>query len=578
MFRIALRFVLLDAVVCTLICGLPVLAQQPTGTALISGRVVVAATGTPLKSAQVVLAKEHPTEQDVKAGEYRGYHATTDIEGRFTLKDVKPGTYRLAVHKNGYVDQSYKAPGSVAASPLTLTAGKDLPDVLFRLVAAGVITGRVVNEDGEPVVGVQMQALVRAASLPRRVADFRSLKLETAPVTVAVTNDLGEYRLHGLAPGDYLVSASDTGIGDMAEVLLAGHGGISFEAGYESQSPYAPMYFPGTADLGQAQPITLKGGDEARANFVLRPVKMVSVSGRVLNGRRPVQGAFVSLSSDSADIFSTMTHQAQTEPDGRFTITNVPPGHYTASATIVNSDEGQRQLTGGQANIDVGDTDVTGIDLLLVRGVKLSGRVVSENPGAVKLSDIYLAFTSISRDQDSLATAEVNKEGVFTTSTDLPPGTYRVQVGGLPDGWYLRSVRAGTQEVINSGLTVTRGAQPPLELVIALGAAQITGKVLFGDKPVGGATVWIASESSQVSEPTTASADQNGDFVVKNLRPGKYRLVAFIEADSPWSFTDSQLTDESSSDATSNEVVTVRAGEKQSIVLRMASVLRDQVR
>ena len=161
--------------------------------------------------------------------------STTDVGGRFEIKGIDPGNYRLRVMRNGFVTQEYgqKTPNDAGAI-LSLRAGQDLKDLLFRLVPSAVISGRIEDEDGSPLPWVRVSAL--------RETYLRGRRRLVSEVTV-VTNDLGEYRLFGLRPGRYFILA----------IYKPGQRLEPVEAVDDSVEPrksgYVPTYYPGSPDL-----------------------------------------------------------------------------------------------------------------------------------------------------------------------------------------------------------------------------------------------------------------------------------------------------------------------------------------
>jgi hypothetical protein len=119
--------------------------QHPASLCVVSGRVVTAAEGNPLKSARVSLVAS-----DLES-KTRPYPATTDSDGHFLLKDIVPGRYRFVATRSGFVDQHYQAKGTDNGVLLSLKSGETVSDVLFRMTVSGVITGRVTNEEGEAI-------------------------------------------------------------------------------------------------------------------------------------------------------------------------------------------------------------------------------------------------------------------------------------------------------------------------------------------------------------------------------------------------------------------------------------------
>ena len=164
---------------------------RPTGCS-VSGMVVKLQGSVPLPSSTVRLQSvdDHA----------RTFSGVTDAGGRFMVNAIDPGRYRLRVIRNGYITQEYgqrtpNDPGAIVA----LSPGQDLEELLFRLLPSAVVSGRIQNENGEPLAWVRVSAL--------RATYLRGKRTLSSEVTV-VTNDLGEYRLFGLRPGRYFISAT----------------------------------------------------------------------------------------------------------------------------------------------------------------------------------------------------------------------------------------------------------------------------------------------------------------------------------------------------------------------------------
>src|SRR5262245_9105181 len=164
-------------------------SQQPRAS--LHGYVLKIGTAEPVSKAVVTLTR---TDSQRPA-----YTATTDVDGKFALDDVDPAQYRLDASRTGYVRSEYGArtpnrPGL----PITLAAGQRMADVVVQIMPAGTIAGRVFDRDGETLANVNVEALKYSYSDGDRVLNV---------VQAARTNDLGEYRLFWLQPGQYFVSA-----------------------------------------------------------------------------------------------------------------------------------------------------------------------------------------------------------------------------------------------------------------------------------------------------------------------------------------------------------------------------------
>src|SRR5688572_23868230 len=170
-------------------------APQPpkTGTAIIRGRVLRADTGAPLRRVQVE-ASGSSLESGLPKSVY------TDDEGRYELTRLPAGRSTLQAERGGYVTIHYgqRRPFETPR-PLTLAEGQLLEKMDFSLPRGGVLTGRVVDEVNEPVTGAGIQLWRYAYSDGRR---------RLLPTYGGTSDDRGEFRVFGLSPGDYYISAS----------------------------------------------------------------------------------------------------------------------------------------------------------------------------------------------------------------------------------------------------------------------------------------------------------------------------------------------------------------------------------
>ena len=277
-------------------------AGTQVGTARIYGRVVAGDTGTVVRGATVV----------VQLGTAATVTATTDGDGRFSAPRLVAGNYRIRVTKSGFVTTSFGAVTGKSGA-IVLGDGQQLDRGDLALPRGGVLTGRIFDEFGEPAAGVSVQALRSSYINPgnRRLATEGS----------AESNDIGEFRLFGLRPGQYYVVASlrRTQFG----VSEAGAPTAQFAAASQGS---APTFYPGTSNGGEARAVTVVAGRETSGpDLRLLAVPLARVSGTVVdaNGKAPAD-MFVWLNPARTDgaFFSSMTI-AELDPQGRFTIPNV---------------------------------------------------------------------------------------------------------------------------------------------------------------------------------------------------------------------------------------------------------------
>jgi len=483
----------------------------------VRGRVVSAADSRPIKNARVQLKSVDDLQ--------RFYDVTTDDEGEFAFQQVLPGTYHLIARHNRFVPGVYgqKSDAFSSGGLLTLKPGAELNDLLFRLMQTAVIVGQIVGDDGEPLPGVEVEALLKPASFPAVTQAEANTSL--VPIQTVVTNDLGQYRLYALPPGSYFVSAVDSGMPDLTDAAL--RRGFGYDLADAPQPKYPPTYYPGTTDPSQAERVPVRSGDEVRVDFRLRAVDTYKVTGRVLDANgRPVQRAGVSISPDDpAMAFSGLQYAGETDSGGNFQISGVASGNYTVNASSAQ-DEQQRIAV---VPITVSGGDVTGLDLVLVSPVKLSGRIIFEGAASLQPGQRIVWLHPVVERGHQFGAGEITKDNTFVVG-GLTPGVYTILVTSLAGDSYLASGHLGNTDVLTDGLQIDGSASAAtLELTINPNGAGVEGWVTKAQQPVAGAAVHIEptdpAKGRKLAQ-TDAQTDQYGHFAFHGLPPGGYVLSA----------------------------------------------------
>jgi len=510
--RLALLFLL--CLVCLTLLGqeTPAQALAPQATsAVVEGQVINAATGAPLKKVYLVLRNSQGREP--------AYGATSDAAGRFAFKDVEPGQYRLWAMRTGYARQEYGARGaSRAGTTLSVEAGQPLSSLVFRLQPQGVMAGTVTDEDGEPVRGAQVQAM-RYGYVERRRQMY--------PAGWAETNDLGAFRLFGLSPGRYYISANL----DQPDFRWGPRARREGES--RQELGYAPTYYPGTVDAGAAAQIEVAPGSEVRGlQFALQRVPTVRIRGKVTNlpSKRPGRGAFVYLQPRGSARFGFMFEPGELDPEGNFEIRGVGPGSYTVTAGY---QEGER-LIAGRKQVEVTGADVDGVLIEIGEGLELTGTVRVEGAGEADFGEMFVGLEAESGGDFGRISAPVKPDGSFLLHR-LLPDRYTFDLHGAPKGHYLKSVKLGTEEVLETGFELAGGAAGHLDVLLSGNGASIDGSVLNERRrAVRGAQVVLVPEPrrrSQFRLFRNTTTDQTGKFTLDAVAPGEYAVFAFDEVE-----------------------------------------------
>ena len=501
-------------------------AQTPTApkdrkekeeTCRVSGLVVRLADGIPLKGATVRLENGEDHEHTIAT--------KTSGDGRFELRNVPAGRYKLLVSRSGYVETEYgqKKPSDPGAA-FTLSPGQTKTDLIFKLIPAAVIAGRVFNEDGEPVPNASVIAAREAYQEGRKTM---------TQVTQVTTDDLGAFRLFGLPPGRYFVSAMEWQWGNVVgDKEFSGSSGQT-----ASEQGYAKTYYPGTSDIARASAINVKEGDEVPGTDIpLKQVMVHRIRGRVLNQmtQKPGQATEVLLIARAKKQDWDFGGQTEVKKaDGSFEISHVVPGPYTLLAYWFDASE--RKVYYGSQRIDVAESDVEGVSLVVGAGVTIQGRVVWDGHPSLERNELTIHAALVDTEVLPGGSAQVEANQQFTLK-DLIDGDARVQVLGASKDCYVKQITFGQIFVKDDVISVSKGTNPALEITVSSRGARVQGAVVDKDGlPAAG--VWVVAVPDIARRTTqrlfkSQTTDQYGKFDLHGLAPGTYKLFAWDGAES----------------------------------------------
>ena len=499
-------------------------AAKAQSRAAIEGIVTKDPGSEPVKKALIELIAENQTE----GGDYT---AISGPDGGFHIEGILPGRYHLFAERTGLLEVD-KHRARTDGRVLTLTAGQELKDLRIRLQAAAVVRGRVTDEDGDPLPNAQV------AVLRQTYVSGRS-RLEQAGAER--TNDLGEYRVAGLAAGNYYVSVSPP---PDFKSLIEAAGAVTAEPRATNDKPaptsYQTTYYPGTADRSQAAAVELHAGDDFPVNFSLTPSPSLSIRGSVVN-LPPRSSAVIMLQSRD---FSLVLNGAEMHQDGSFVIRDVAPGSYTILATVENAPV---PMMARQA-LQVVSNSVEDLRLAPQPGGWIHGRLRLESKDARRFDpgQIFLQLRSADGDDETLSAfsvgdgfshlAHVGADGSFEWKS-VPPGNYYVQLsgdGGANADLFLKAVLAGNRDAGDAGINVNGGAVV-LDLVASGNGAVVDGVAVDPKgQPVANAVIVAVPEMrlrGRMERYRKTVSDQSGRFTLHGVEPGDYTVLAWESVD-----------------------------------------------
>jgi hypothetical protein len=492
----------------------------------------------------------------------------SDDDGRFVFSGLAAGTFSLSAMKTGLLRAFYgsKRPGRGPGIRIALAAGERV-SIAMTMARGAVITGAITDTRGRPVPDLQVFALS-----PGRVSQTASLAL---PAGTAVTDDRGVYRIFGLAPGSYFVTAAPPiRVGDAlmigdAEVqwarqqLAAGAAVIAEPRPTWRRAAYAPIFYPGTPDAGNATTLSVSQGEErTNASFTLQLVATSRVSGVVLDqGGQPAQNPILTLTRtrddrSAGDLLSRAGLIVPPRPvidGGRFVFDGIQPGAYTLMArTGGPAGRGGGPISGSilwaEANLTLTGQDQTDLVLTLQPGMTVAGALAFDAaqlkpPADPSTTAIALVPRVPLGGAVPSRSATVLPSGAFTI-TDVMPGAYTVRV--TPPGgaaataprWQLASVAAGGQDAADVPLEVKPGASVNGVVVTLTDRdTEISGSLLNADGRLtadyvivvftSNRSLWLpAARRIRYVRPAT-----NGRFSIASLPPGEYRIAGVSDLD-----------------------------------------------
>ena len=503
--------------------GAPAAGAEPPapapGTSSIVGRITALGTGGPVARARVRLS--------TPGGPLTAPRATlTDADGRYRFDDLPASAgYVVTASKSGFAARGFgEGPPAKPPTPVALADHVRMEAVDIVLVEEVLITGRVHDEDETPFAGALVEAMRPVFSGGRRTM---------VTVAEALTDEQGEFRLTGLPPGQYYLSAFDPAYADVGDAA--------------GQLFYSPTFYPGGVFPDEAVRLTLDPFNPAESlTFRLHIITPTRVTGTLTTRpgpggvSRPLMAATVTMSPKRNDQFSLFTlTEPRMQPNGEFVFANVPPGRYRVQASGETEPEGVHLFQ--TFTLEVRGAQQTTDRLFLFRGAVVSGHIEWEtSTGRVPPSRDGIIVRAPMADGNPFGDSGSGKVGTDDTWLihGVMNGDHFLRVEGLPEGWQLKRVEYQGGDITDVPYTFEYDeSKPGFKIVVTDRVSRVFGWVTPRSRddlqsyavvvfPVNALHWRPASRFTRITYP-----DARGYYEISGLPPGQYLVAATRDVD-----------------------------------------------
>lgn len=502
---------MLPRAICLLFLALALQAQQPAAanaarTFQISGTLVHALNGGPIAGAEVMITTNETNEAPFQT-------TVTDSGGRFLFKSVASGKYVLTAKHKGFPPQALDAHGPFSTA-VAVGPAKNSENLIFRLKPEGSISGKVNDEQGDPIRGAGVMLFVR--------------NVETGAHTInlaarAATDDQGAYHFGHLPAGTYFVAVS-------AQPWYAQHiqrspsGGrrAPVSEGSELDVAYPITYYRETSEAEQANPLTLNWGDQLAADITLRAVPALHLELVNQNPNSPFAIAGASLKQTLIGGNETFIEtQIENVNPSRVEISGIAPGRYDLGVETTKEKNGGVSSSSRHQTVSIsssGSLDASaGSELATV-----SGTVIFEDQAQPPDATLQLH----NRESGQHIEIPLSPKGEIQ-SPEIDPGRYDLLLLNS-GGFIFKSISAINAKVKGQSIEIGGPDHVQLTLVASKGTGRVEGVVLRDNKPVAGAMVVLMPQDATDNWPLFRrdQSDSDGTFTLLSVLPGKYTVLA----------------------------------------------------
>jgi hypothetical protein len=505
-------------------------STPPEQKCVLQGRVTNSMSGEPVKKASVHLRflNQVSSGAGMIGGGAQGYTATSDADGSFKFEGIEPGEYSLAGDRTGFLNTQYGAKGPMqAGTNLSLRPSQHMADLNLQLIPQAVISGKVVDDDGDPVGNAMVQVLAQM---------WQRGKLRYMPRGGSQTDDRGEYRISNLSPGKYFLFVQKF------EMAMPGN-----DVSPPGKPDIRPVrtFFPDAINMESAAPVEVRAGqDSPGMDIHLRRTQTYHVRGKIV-GDIPgdPERIMLNVMPHDQNMMMMFNSRSNVNKDRTFDLAGIAPGSYSLNVLTMANGPGQMAA---HVPIEVGAGDVNDIVINVVPGGTIRGQVKVEGnvPANAAQPNLARAHVFLNSTEGTffmrMDQGGVKQDGTFALE-NVGAGKYYLNVSGGPDGSYLKSVRLNHQDVLGKELDLSQGAAGEIEVVFRYGAAEVDGTLQAAQNAPDAGSSGAAKPSSPLrasillvpdvlnadgSGVRTTGADQNGSFSLKQVPPGHYRAYA----------------------------------------------------
>ena len=504
-------------------------SSETTKKSTVEGQVFNLVTKEAVKRAEVQMFRTGKGSAGMAAAMQAAYSATTDAEGKFKIENVEPGEYRINYRKAGFLGSGRGGFGmsAPASSAVTVKSGETHSGLKYYLTPQGILAGRVIDDEGEPVQGAMVMLM--------RWTNSRGVKSLTARGR-DTTNDRGEYRISDVPPGRYFIQVNwNRGTAAPQEV-----GGV--------RMAYVATLYPNASDPAQATRIQVTAGLELGGqDITMRREKVVKVSGKLLEpDGSPAKNALVGFIATDTQIVMGWS-MTPVDAKGGFKTDNVRPGNYNVIATRMDGSIGRQSAQ----SIQVGDTDIDNVTLQLQPPMEASGTITVEAAQAgsgkteVEFTQCWINAEGAGSGPLGGGYGQVTKDGTFKLE-GLMPGRLVVNAQCGAGESYVKSILVGDEDVLGKEVDAGAVAAAGVKVILRTDTASVSGTLDVPEEkrdPTKQPRIVLIPADARLRRAGVIEypqLDQNYQFNGKTVRPGEYLAYAFAEADNS-SFDDPEF-------------------------------------